>query len=310
MSGTFTADFEKRFPGGPRIRGRLTAPAGTFSVTVLFGPSGSGKTTVLRAVAGLERPDWGLIRFADETWFDAERRISLTPQQRKVGYLSQDYALFPHLTVGDNIAYALGGLPEGGRSRRVAELVQMLGLEGLEGRYPRQLSGGQQQRVALARTVARRPRVLLLDEPLSALDSPLRAELRGELRRWLAAAGVPAVVVTHDRVEALALGDVVVVMHEGVVHQSGPADEVFARPATPEAARVVGVETVLPATVTGASAGLTEVDLGGRRLLAEREAPAGAVFVAIRAEDVVLANEDRAPPGPWNSLRGVVVSIS
>src|SRR5262249_41059495 len=142
-----------------------------------------------------------------QTWFDAARGVSLSPHQRDIGYLFQEYALFPHLKVARNIAYGLSGVPMVERARRVQELLDLFGLTGLEDRYPRQLSGGQQQRVALARVLAQRPRLLLLDEPLSALDAPTREPLRRELRRLLTGFGVPTVLVTHDRTEALALGD-------------------------------------------------------------------------------------------------------
>jgi molybdate transport system ATP-binding protein len=283
------ADFEKPFPGGPVIRAALRMPADAFSVTVLFGPSGSGKTTVLRCLAGLERPARGFIRFGGETWFDAARGLSLPPQQRDIGYVFQEYALFPHLTVARNLGYGLGGLPAGERSRRVAEMLDLLGLYGLEGRYPARLSGGERQRVALGRALVRRPRLLLLDEPLSALDAPTREQLRRELRRLLAALRVPALLVTHDRVEALALGDRVVVLDGGRVCQSGPVAEVFSRPADLTVARVVGVETVEAATVLEIKDGLAAVAVGRARLvaLAGDMAP-GEAYVSIRAEDVIL----------------------
>src|SRR5205823_4699837 len=144
--------------------------------------SGSGKSTALRCLAGLERPDRGTIRFGDEIWFDSARGIFLPPQRRRIGYLFQDYALFPHLRVAQNIAY---GLAKFARQQRIEEITALLGLSGLEDRYPKQLSGGQQQRVALARALVCRPRLLLLDEPLSALDAPTREHLRRQLRRWL-----------------------------------------------------------------------------------------------------------------------------
>jgi molybdate transport system ATP-binding protein len=283
------ANFEKPFPSGPVIHAALRMPANAFSVTVLFGPSGSGKTTVLRCLAGLERPAQGFIRFGDETWFDAERGICLPPQHRDIGYVFQEYALFPHLTVARNLAYGLGGLPAGERNRRVAEMLDLLGLSGLGGRYPARLSGGERQRVALGRALVRRPRLLLLDEPLSALDAPTREQLRRELRRLLATLGVPALLVTHDRVEALALGDAVVVLDAGRVCQSGPVAEVFSRPADLAVARVVGVETVEAATVLEVRDGLAVVAVGRARLVAlAGDVAAGAAYVSIRAEDVIL----------------------
>jgi molybdate transport system ATP-binding protein len=302
MTSFLEARFEKQYPGGPRIHGTLSFPTSSFSVLVLFGPSGSGKTTVLRCLAGLERPDVGFIRLGSRTWCDVSQRVHLPPQARDIGYLSQDYALFPHLTVEQNIAYGLGVLAASDRARRVNELLTLLGLEGLSGRYPRQLSGGQQQRVALARAVARRPSLLLLDEPLSALDAPTREQLRRELRRWLRAAGVPTLIVTHDRAEALALGDFLVVLDQGQVRQSGPVDEVFSRPACLAVAQVVGVETVVAGTVERVAEGLALVRVGQASLWALDTGVRGDVFVSIRGEDVVLVSATT----PLSSARNVL----
>src|SRR5262245_31878197 len=221
VAAELTADFEKHFQDGPVIQVALRRPADAFSLTVLFGPSGSGKSTTLRCLAGLDRPERGVIRFGDEIWFDAARGIFLPPQRRRIGYLFQDYALFPHLRVAENIGYGLGKVAASERRKRFEEITALLGLVGLEDYYPRQLSGGQQQRVALARALVCRPRLLLLDEPLSALDAPTREQLRHELRHWLTKLAVPGIVVTHDRVETLALGDHVVVMDHGRVRQCG-----------------------------------------------------------------------------------------
>jgi molybdate transport system ATP-binding protein len=314
MSRAFTAEFEKRFRGGPRIEGRLDLPADSFSVTVLFGPSGSGKTTVLRCVAGLERPDRGFIRCGPEVWFDARSNLELPPWRRDIGYMAQDYALFPHLSVEQNITYGLGRIPASEGKRRVEELLDLLGLNDLERRFPGQLSGGQQQRVALARAVARRPGLLLLDEPLSALDTPTREQLRGDLRRWLGALGVPTLIVTHDRTETLALGDSVVVMDAGRVCQRGPVEEVFSRPASLEVARIVGVETVVAGEVVRECGGLLEVAIGGVRLWALNAGwgdgdGQGSVFVSIRGEDVVLVQQDISSSSARNHLTGVILSL-
>jgi molybdate transport system ATP-binding protein len=311
MSTALEAAFEKRFPGGPAIRAELHVPADAFSVTVLFGPSGSGKTTVLRCLAGLERPEEGFIRFAGASWFDAARGACLPPQRRDVGFLFQDYALFPHLTLARNIAYSLGRLPAAEQRKTTQDLIDLLGLAGLEGRYPRQLSGGQQQRVALARAVARRPRLLLLDEPLSALDAPTREPLRRELRRWLIGLGVPTLLVTHDRVEAVALGDAVVLMDQGRVLQTGPVQEVFSRPATLEAARIVGVETLAAAEVVAVAGGLATVSIGDARVVAlSRQRVEGKVHVSIRAEDVTIETDPSGVAcGDINRLAGVVRTL-
>ena len=303
---------EKAFPGGPRIECALELPAEGASVTVLFGPSGAGKTTVLRCVAGLETPDRGAIRFGDETWFDSARGIDLPPQRRRAGLLFQDYALFPHLTVAANVAYGVGDLPDGARRQRVDETLALLRLEALADRRPVQLSGGEKQRVALGRALAPRPRVLLLDEPLSALDAPTRETLRSELRRLLARLAQPTLLVTHDRIEALALGDRMAVISEGRLRQVGPIEDVFGRPADLEVARAVGVETVLSAKVVNRrEEGLVIIDAGGVLLTAMD--PGGiddAVFACIRAEEVVL---ERGPVGQVsarNRLEGTVSSVT
>ncbi|MEI8197543.1 MAG: ABC transporter ATP-binding protein, partial [Phycisphaerae bacterium] len=222
-----------------------TRPCG---ITVLFGPSGCGKTTILRCLAGLERPDMGFIRYGSEYWFDAPRGLHLPPQRRGIGFLFQDYALFPHLNVAGNISYAIARIariPRPQRRERLAEMLDLLDLGGLEQRYPDQLSGGQQQRVALARALITRPKLLLLDEPLSALDGPTRETLRRHLRKLLTALHIPAIIVTHDPTEAMALADHVAVLHRGQVLQAGPVEEVFSRPTDLTVAQIVGIETVL-----------------------------------------------------------------
>jgi molybdate transport system ATP-binding protein len=309
MKGPLTVRFDKRYRRGPTIAAEWEQPVDRYSVTVLFGPSGCGKTTALRCLAGLERPDAGFIRYGSETWFDAEQRIHLPPQRRRVGFLFQDYALFPHLSVAENVGYAVR---RASRSQ-VAELLAAFELTGLEERYPAQISGGQQQRVALARALAARPRLLLLDEPLSALDAATRDELRPALRRLLAGFGVPVVLVTHDRTEAIALADRIVVMDRGRVLQGGTVDEVFSRPADPAVARILGTETVQPGVVLSVEDGLATVQVGTARVTAvptaadlpsERE-----VFVCIRGEDVAL-HRDGGEGSPRNRLAAVVQSLT
>jgi molybdate transport system ATP-binding protein len=308
MTAELAAEFEKRFPGGPTIQAKWKCPTDAFAITVLFGPSGSGKTTILRCLAGLERPERGHIRFGEETWFDSARDIFLPSQRRGAGYLFQEYALFPHLTVAGNIGYGLPrALGKSERQRRLGEMTEMLGLTGLAHRYPKQLSGGQQQRVALARALVCRPRLLLLDEPLSSLDAPTREQLRRELRRLLAALQMPAVLVTHDRIEAIALGDQVVVMDHGRVCQCGPVHEVFTRPAGLAVARIVGVDTVEPAQIVRIDEGLATVIIGQTPLTAlAGEARCGDAYVCIRAEDVILEKDDSHPSSARNHLVGRV----
>ena len=256
------------------MRAAFTAPLRPPSVTVLFGPSGAGKTTVLRAVAGLDRPDAGHVRFAGEPWFDAAAGIDQPPRRRGAGVVFQEPALFPHLSVEANVGYGLFRLPRAARAARIREAAGRVGVEALLARRPAALSGGQRQRVALARALAPSPRLLLLDEPLASLDAPSREELRRDLRGVLASAGIPALLVTHDREEALALGDWLVVLAEGGVRQAGPVDEVFSRPADALVARAVGAENVLAAEVRGEDGGLVTVAVGGALLTAVRGAEA------------------------------------
>ncbi|KFA90526.1 ABC transporter ATP-binding protein [Archangium violaceum] len=311
MADTLVVDLEKRFHGGPTVRATLELPATPGRVAVLFGPSGAGKTTVLRCLAGLDQPEHGRVLFHGEPWCDTSARIFLPPQRRRVGLLFQDYALFPHLTAEQNVQYGLGALPADERRERSRSLFALLHLEGLEGRRPRELSGGQQQRVALARALAIRPRLLLLDEPLSALDAPSREHLRGELRRLLRELGVPTVVVTHDRLEALALGDDLVAMEGGRVCQVGPVADVFNHPAELAVARMTGIETVLPGTVLKREAGLATVEVGPHHLVALEPAHEGsAVFVCLRAEDVTLGLPEAAPTSARNRLPCKVVSLA
>jgi molybdate transport system ATP-binding protein len=304
------AEFEKRFPRGPTIAFSMRRPARGHSVTVLFGPSGSGKSTVLRVLAGLERPGSGTIRFAGETWLDAGDGRFVSPQRRGVGYLFQDYALFPHMTVVRNIAYPLRGVHRNTRTALVGAMLERFGLGGLGERCPRQLSGGQQQRVALARALVGKPRLLLLDEPLSSLDGPTRDEMRRGLGDILAELSIPTVIVTHDTREAVALGDHVVVMSEGRVLQQGSVEEVFSRPVDPVVARIVGVETVARGRIARVAGGLAEIEVGAARLLGVSDARAGdEVDVCIRAADVVLHAGAPEASSARNRLAGRVTRV-
>ncbi|HEY8966837.1 MAG TPA: ATP-binding cassette domain-containing protein [Candidatus Methylacidiphilales bacterium] len=283
-------------------------------VTVLFGPSGAGKTTLLRCAAGLERPDAGAIRFGEETWSDADAGRFVPPRERRIGYVPQSYALFPHLTVAENIAYGRfpGAAPQGAS---LDDTLAQLGLDGLGGRLPAELSGGQRQRVALGRALWPSPRLLLLDEPLSALDAPTRERLRGELRALLVARRIPTVLVTHDPREAAVLGDDLVVIDGGRVLQHGPAAEVFNRPATPEAARITGSDTLFEGEVEAFSDGLSRVVAGEARLLAAAALPPGTrkVYVSIQAGDVSLALPapgELQASSPRNRLAGTVSGVS
>lgn len=310
MAAPLEARFVTRFPGGPAIHADLVLPGDDGPVTVLFGPSGSGKTTVLRALAGLARPEEGTILHGDETWLDTTRRLFVPARKRRIGFLFQDYALFPHLSARENVSFGLHGVPASERERRTEEALALLKLEGLGARRPHELSGGQKQRVALARAVAPAPRLLLLDEPLSALDGPTREELRGELRALLVRLGVPAVVVTHDRIEALALGDRMAVLVEGRIRQHGRVADVFERPADRDVARCVGVDTVLAGRIAGSGEGLVTVDALGLRLSAVDRGLRGDVWALLRAEDVVLERGGTARSSARNHLPARVTAVA
>ena len=308
MNLDIEATFVRTFPGGPEIRIERFKTAGPARTIVLFGRSGSGKSTALRCLAGLDRPDEGTIRFGSEIWYDAHGKQFAPPQKRQIGFVPQDYALFPHLSVARNIGYGVTALGKSERSMRVAQTIRWLGLQGLEDRRPGQLSGGECQRVALARALIREPRLLLLDEPLSALDAPTRLRLRGELRHLLKQLAIPTVLVTHERTEALALGDQLVVMDGGRIVQQGPVHEIFSKPASLAVAGIVAMETVQPGRVLESGDGLVRVCVGDAGLVAlSPTLPVGTdVYVCIRAEDVVLAKGGWAQTSPRNSLPATV----
>lgn len=285
-------------------------------VVALFGPSGSGKSLTLQSIAGLLTPDAGRIVIGERTVYDSVKRINLPTQQRHVGYLFQNYALFPHLTAAENIAYGLHRVDRAEREERVAEVIRAVRLEGLENRHPAQLSGGQQQRVALARALVTRPAVLLLDEPFAALDSLVRHQLHGELLRVLHELPTPTVLVTHQLDEAYALSKELAVLETGRVLQAGPRDEVYYRPASRSAARLVGVENFLAGTVTAVSDRHTAVACHGLTLWgpAGRFKPGDRVDCAIRPEHVMLVREDRLEeslqPGETRISGEVVAEVS
>ena len=310
MAAEVAIDIIKTYPGRPPISAVLKYQLQQATALVLFGPSGSGKTTVLRSIAGLEWPERGRIRFISRTWLDTEAGIRVAPQARQVGYMAQDYALFPTYTVAGNIAYGLSTLPAAERTKRVNEMVDVFQLRGFEAAKPSELSGGQQQRVALARAVAPRPQLLLLDEPLSALDAPTRTQLRGELRTLLKRLALPSVIVTHDWAETLSFGDVVAVMGGGQVLQVGSPQEVFCRPANASVAQIVGVETVVGGQVVEEADGLATVRVNGAILKGLASSEIGShVFVCIRAEDVVLEQPGMRMTSARNHLDGKVSEI-
>jgi molybdate transport system ATP-binding protein len=302
-------DIHFQYPAGPPVSCAWRHAFEDAQVTVLLGQSGSGKTTLLRCLAGLERPLRGHIRLGPDEWFDEARRIHVPPERRNIGILFQDYALFPHMDVEHNVTFAAAGMPHTAIRARLGELLDVFRLQGLEKRLPRQLSGGQQQRVALARAVFRRPRLLLLDEPLSALDAVTREDVRDELRSLIRTLSIPTYIVTHDRVDALALGDRTVLLDHGRIIQSGATRDVFNEPLTPTAARLVGVDTVVIGQVTAVDNGLATVSVAGQQLRAE--APVSGteeVALCIRAEDVLIARAVDGAMSAMNRWRGVIRS--
>jgi len=246
----------------------LSVPAG--ALAAVLGPSGCGKTTLLRVVAGFERADAGTVRIDGVA-------VTGPPERRRVGIVPQEGALFPHLDVAGNIGF---GVAREQRTARVRELLDLVGLSGFERRRPHELSGGQQQRVALARALAPSPALVLLDEPFTALDAGLRAGLRAQVAELLQATGTTAVLVTHDQTEALAMADLVAVMRDGVIVQTGTPADIYARPADLDTARFVGDAVILPGTADGTA--VTTV-LGAHAALDHR----GAVDVLLRPEQLV-----------------------
>jgi putative spermidine/putrescine transport system ATP-binding protein len=285
----------KTFADGTRALEPVTLDVARGETLVFLGPSGCGKTTMLRIIAGLEKPDAGgrvLFNDIDVTRIPIERR--------NVGMVFQSYALFPNMNVADNIGYSLKirGAGKAEREARIAELVALTGIEGLEHRNIDQLSGGQRQRVALARAVAMRPTVLLLDEPLTALDAALRERLRGELDRLLRTLGITTIYVTHDQSEAMTLGDRIVVMRKGAIAQVGSPRDIYFKPASRFVAEFVGAANIVEAVCEGGMLVLP----GGN--LPVDNAGSGKLVAMIRPESIVLVAAEAAP------LSGRVTGVS
>jgi molybdate transport system ATP-binding protein len=266
----------------------LTVPSG--ACLALAGPSGAGKSTVLRAVAGLLRPDTGTVRCGEGLWLDTARGVDVPPERRRCGYLFQEYALFPHLRAWQNVAYPLRGVARAERRRRALDLLGRFGVEPLANARPRALSGGERQRVALARALAREPSALLLDEPLSALDARSRAHASRELAAIVREAGVPTVLVTHDFTEAALLGDEVGILDGGRIVQRGTAAELAARPVSAFVADFTGA-VVLSGTARSEE-GLTVVKLDGGGTVMSTEAGEGRMAVSVYPWEIAIE-----PPG-------------
>ena len=289
------SQLEVRYAGRPQaaVQGvSLNLNAG--DIGVLIGPSGCGKTTLLRAVAGLEPVSSGEIRLQGQIVSNAH--TALPPEQRRIGMVFQDYALFPHLSVGDNVAFGIHHWKKSEQAARVAEVLALVGLEGSAKCYPHELSGGQQQRVALARALAPRPQLMLLDEPFSNLDVDLRERLAHEVRSILKAAGATALFVTHDQLEAFAIGDVIGVINHGQLHQWDNAYTLYHRPATRFVADFIGHGVFLPAHLEMKGSGVVaQTPLGELSDLAECPLPSsyaqGECDVLLRADDVIHVDD-------------------
>ena len=302
-----TASFHKTFQGGASVRGEFQIALGQFGLTVLFGPSACGKTTLLRCLAGLETPDGGTIQAGTEVWFHPARGTLVPAPARGIGLVFQESVLFPHLDVVGNIAFGLQGWPRTARAARVAELIGLLGLEGLGQRSARDLSGGQKQRVALARALAPRPRLVLLDEPFAALDRASAEQLRHSLRHILQTLAVPALLVTHNPVEALALGDRMLLMEEGRIIQDGPPATLLAGLDGPPDEEM---GAVLRTRVLGRVEGLLRLAIGAVELVAPD--PGGTfeeAYACIRGEGVTLEKGVHGESTPRNRLKATITAL-
>jgi iron(III) transport system ATP-binding protein len=297
MADLIVKDVALRLGDNEILKGvSVVVPAG--EVVALLGPSGSGKTTLLRAVAGLELPHRGSITIGDRVFFDEARGLELPAEERGLGLVFQSYALWPHRTVFDNVAYGLKlrGVSTEEIKTRVEKTLSQIGLGHFAARYPHQLSGGQQQRVAIARALVYEPPVILLDEPLSNLDAKLREEARAWLRTLIVTLGLSAIHVTHDQVEAMAIADRIVLLDSGVIVQEGPPTALYNEPATLFAAEFMGSNNRLDGTLVENSGGRATIELFGERItgIARTKAAGGKATGIIRIERVRCASS----PGP------------
>jgi|SRR5579875_474500 molybdate transport system ATP-binding protein len=304
-------DVDKRL-NGFRLQAHFAAPAG---FTMLLGPSGGGKTTLLNCIAGLLRPDAGRIAIGARTLFDSAARIDLRPAHRRIGYVFQDLALFPHLTVADNVRYGIAKLPAAERQLRTAALLESFHVAHLAARKASEISGGERQRTALARALVTDPDALLLDEPLAALDRATRSKIIDDLRAWNAVRSIPILFVTHSPEEAFALGERVVVIEAGRMVAQGMPQEVLAAPRHETVAQVVGFENVFDAKVTALheNQGTMLCRLDGADCELEvpltRAGLGAPVRVAIRAGDIMVAAERPRGLSARNTLRGRIGAI-
>ncbi|WP_304819828.1 molybdenum ABC transporter ATP-binding protein [Candidatus Binatus sp.] len=302
----------KRLSKSFALAAEFEAPPG---FTMLLGPSGSGKTTLLNCIAGLARPDAGTIALNGRVLFDSSSRINLPVQQRKLGYLFQNLALFPHLTIAENVEYGISKLPNAERIERAAAALESFRIAHLTARKPHEISGGERQRAALARALVTNPAMLLLDEPLLALDLATKAKIVDDLRTWNAEHAVPIVYVTHAPEEAYALGERVVVLDNGRVVARGRPNEVLKAPRHETVAQIVGFENVFDATVQSTSETQGTMLCRLDRSSAEIDVPLGhaaigdRIRIAIRAGDIIVATEPPTHLSARNRLAARIVAI-
>ncbi len=302
----------KTYPGDVRALQDVSIPINEGEFVSLLGPSGCGKTTILNSIAGLEHPDSGRISVGNDVLTDVAAGILLPPEQRHLGLVFQSYALWPHMTVFKNLAFALKlrKVSKADIERRIGEALELVGLAGMADRYPYQMSGGQQQRVALARAVVAQPRVLLLDEPLSNLDAKVRDSARSWLREFQQRLGITAVYVTHDQSEALAISDRIAVMSSGKLLQYGTPHQIYERPKTRFVADFIGRSSFLEGVVVSNREGLVELRTEtGETLFAhsdESNQPGAEVTLAVRSERIRAAAADEQANVVAGTLRSSV----
>jgi molybdate transport system ATP-binding protein len=284
-------------------------------ITIVFGPSGAGKSTLLDCIAGLLRPNEGSITCSAEVLFDSQRAVSLPPQKRQIAYVFQSLALFPHMSVEDNVVYGLAALQKDQQLARSTAILEAFRVDKLRKRKPGEISGGERQRVALARSLVTQPRVLLLDEPLTGLDAELKASIVDDLRAWNAAQKIPILYVTHTRDEVDALGERVIALERGRIVSEGTPHEVLDTPRRKKLAQAAGFENLLAATVVDLreSEGVMRVRLADSTCEIEvplgYAAPGDRVRVAIRAGDILLATERPSHLSARNILEGQIESL-
>lgn len=287
----------------------------TPGMTMVFGESGSGKTTMLRCLAGLRRPDSGRMAIGDRVLFDAERKVDVSVRHRRVGYVFQHLALFPHMTVEQNLHYGLGHLDLPARRARTESAAESFRIVHLLGRKPGEISGGERQRTALARSLVTDPSLLLLDEPLSALDHVSQSRIIEDLRAWNAARGIPILYVTHSHREVFALGEQVIVLQEGKILAEGRPQEVLEAPAIESLAQLAGFENFFDATVTALrpDSGTMHCRIAeghpGLEVPLARLAPGADVRIAVRAGDILLSTEEPRALSARNVFPGRIASI-